>query len=69
MKLDADTLRLSATDLANHLACRHVTALDRGAAGEPLILGLTPSEDTLTGHAWLDGQEEAVAHYPMTIRL
>ena len=32
MKLDADTLRLSATDLANHLACRHVTALDRGAA-------------------------------------
>ena len=32
MKLDADTLRLSATDLANHLACRHLTALDRGAA-------------------------------------
>ena len=32
MKVDAGTLRLSATDLANHLACRHVTALDRGAA-------------------------------------
>src|SRR5262245_16707467 len=32
MKLDADTLRLSATDLANHLACRHLTALDRGVA-------------------------------------
>jgi len=32
VKLDADTLRLSATDLANHLACRHVTVLDRGAA-------------------------------------
>src|SRR6266540_2669914 len=32
MKLDGDTLRLSATDLANHLACRHLTALDRGAA-------------------------------------
>jgi len=32
VKLDGDTLRLSATDLANHLACRHVTALDRGAA-------------------------------------
>ena len=32
MKFDDDTLRLSATDLANHLACRHVTALDRGAA-------------------------------------
>src|SRR6266511_2385525 len=32
MKLDGDTLRLSATDLANHLACRHLTGLDRGAA-------------------------------------
>jgi predicted RecB family nuclease len=32
VKLDQDTLRLSATDLANHLACRHLTILDRGAA-------------------------------------
>ena len=32
MKLDDGKLRLSATDLANHLACRHVTALDRGVA-------------------------------------
>jgi uncharacterized protein len=32
VKLDAGTLRLSATDLANHLACRHLTVLDRGAA-------------------------------------
>ena len=32
MKLDADTLRLSATDLANHLACRHLTTLARGEA-------------------------------------
>ena len=32
MKLDGVTLRLSATDLANHLACRHLTGLDRGAA-------------------------------------
>ena len=32
MKLDTDTLRLSATDLANHLACRHLTVLDVGAA-------------------------------------
>ena len=30
MKLDAGQLRLSATDLANHLACRHLTALERG---------------------------------------
>ncbi len=32
MKLETDTLRLSATDLANHLACGHLTALDRGVA-------------------------------------
>jgi len=32
MKQETNTLRLSATDLANHLACRHLTSLDRGAA-------------------------------------
>ena len=32
MKLDQDTLRLAATDLANHLACGHLTTLDRGLA-------------------------------------
>ena len=32
MKLETGTLRLSATDLANHLACRHLTGLDRGVA-------------------------------------
>ncbi|HEY6867798.1 MAG TPA: TM0106 family RecB-like putative nuclease [Candidatus Eisenbacteria bacterium] len=32
MKLEGPALRLSATDLANHLACRHLTTLDLGAA-------------------------------------
>ncbi|TMQ73670.1 MAG: TM0106 family RecB-like putative nuclease [Candidatus Eisenbacteria bacterium] len=32
MKLERDSFRLAATDLANHLACRHLTALDRGLA-------------------------------------
>jgi uncharacterized protein len=32
MKRDATTLRLSATDLAGHLACAHLTQLDRLAA-------------------------------------
>ena len=32
MKLETGALRLSATDLANHLACRHLTSLDRGVA-------------------------------------
>ncbi len=31
MKLEPTGIRLSATDLANHLACRHLTTLDRGA--------------------------------------
>ena len=32
MRRAAELLQLSATDLANHLACRHVTTLDRAAA-------------------------------------
>ncbi|MHB1344052.1 MAG: TM0106 family RecB-like putative nuclease [Thermoleophilia bacterium] len=32
MRQAADELLLSATDLANHLACRHVTTLEHGAA-------------------------------------
>jgi uncharacterized protein len=32
VKPDAGMLRLAAADLANHLACRHLTGLDRGAA-------------------------------------
>src|SRR5690349_14078761 len=32
MKREVAWLRLSATDLANHLACRHATTLDRGLA-------------------------------------
>ncbi len=32
MKQSLDLLRLSATDLANHLACRHLTTLDRAVA-------------------------------------
>ena len=32
MKLIADSLRLSATDLANYLGCRYLTELDRAVA-------------------------------------
>jgi uncharacterized protein len=32
MKVVAKQIRLAATDLSNHLACRHVTTLDLGAA-------------------------------------
>ena len=36
MKLLDGTIRLSATDLANHLACRHLTALNRAVAEKRL---------------------------------
>ena len=32
MKADAGAIRLAATDLTNHLACRHLTSLNRGVA-------------------------------------
>ena len=32
MKQQGNVIRLSATDLANHLGCRHLTGLDRSAA-------------------------------------
>jgi uncharacterized protein len=32
MKVVADSIRLSATDLANYLGCRHLTELDRAVA-------------------------------------
>jgi len=36
MKLLDGTIRLSATDLANHLACRHLTALNRAVVEKRL---------------------------------
>src|SRR5258708_158395 len=42
MRLASGHLRLSATDLANHLACRHVTSLDlqvmSGKRAEPQLV-------------------------------
>ncbi len=39
MRVESNTVRLSATDLSNHLACRHLTSLDlsvaAGKRGEP----------------------------------
>src|SRR5262245_12925281 len=36
MKVEGSTLRLSATDLAGHIGCRHLTELDRLVALEKL---------------------------------
>ncbi|MGC4083730.1 MAG: hypothetical protein QM736_16870 [Vicinamibacterales bacterium] len=56
MKVVAGRIRLSATDLANHVACRHLTALDRAVAEERLA----PPEST----AWLPAsmQQRGEAH-------
>jgi len=32
MRIQADQIRLAATDLSNHLACRHLTSLDLSVA-------------------------------------
>jgi uncharacterized protein len=51
MKIIADRVRLSATDLANHVACPHLTALDLAVAQERLH----PPEIT----AWLPASMQA----------
>lgn len=56
MKVVTGRIRLSATDLANHVACRHLTALDLAVAEERLA----PPEST----AWLPAsmQQRGDAH-------
>jgi uncharacterized protein len=56
MHIEGDVIRLSATDIANHLACRHLTQLDRAVA-----------EGRLNAPAWRDPnlkilQERGLAH-------
>ena len=56
MHIEGDFIRLSATDIANHLACRHLTQLDRAVA-----------EGRLNAPAWRDPnlrilQERGLAH-------
>ena len=56
MKIVADRVRLSPTDVASHVACRHLTALDLAVAQGRL----RPSEIT----AWLPAsmQQRGEAH-------
>jgi hypothetical protein len=56
MKIIGDCVRLSATDLANHVACRHLTSLDLAVAQERVA----PPEKT----AWLPAsmQRRGEAH-------
>ena len=56
MKKYATSIRLSASDLSNHLACRHLTVLDLGVAdGERLApVWISPDAQIL--------QERGIAH-------
>ena len=48
MRLHDSTLVLTPTDIANHLACRHLTQLDRARlAGERIELRQDPRIDAL----------------------
>lgn len=45
------------------------TALDRGAAREPLAMGLSAEGEGVCGHAWLTEAQRGAASYDVTIRL
>jgi len=44
-------------------------ALDRDAAGEPVVFGLDLASAGPRGHAWVDGTGEAVTAYDVEFRL
>jgi uncharacterized protein len=56
MKTSAENIRLSATDLSNHLACRHLTALDLSVA-----VGERPKPAWNSPDAWVL-QQRGIAH-------
>src|SRR4029453_14858449 len=63
MKLESGVLRLSATDLANHLAGRHLTMLDRGAAeGGVAPPGWTRPEAAILAERGLEHERGFLAH-------
>jgi len=56
MKASSANIRLSASDLSNHLACRHLTALDLAVAG-----GWRPAPTWHSPDAWVL-QQRGIAH-------
>ena len=56
MKASSENIRLSATDLSNHLACRHLTALDLSVA-----VGARPKPSWSSPDAWVL-QQRGIAH-------
>jgi hypothetical protein len=56
MKADSGNIRLSATDLANHLACHHLTSLDLAVA-----VGARPAPAWHSPDAWVL-QQRGIAH-------
>src|SRR5262249_4685126 len=63
VKLEPETLRLAATDLANHLACRHLTTLDRGLAeGRWKAPGWDRPEAQVLKHRGFEHERAYLAH-------
>src|SRR5947207_2014874 len=56
MKSNGQRIRLSATDLSNHLACGHITSLDFAVAA-----GLRPAPEWRSPDAWVL-QQRGLAH-------
>src|ERR1700722_7027233 len=56
MKVSAASIRLSASDLSNHLACHHLTGLDRAVA-----VGERPAPSWHSPDAWVL-QQLGLAH-------
>src|ERR1039458_1960288 len=56
MKASSANIRLAATDLSNHLACRHLTALDLAVA-----VGARPAPTWHSPDAWVL-QQRGIAH-------
>src|SRR4051812_13002293 len=56
MKWNEQKLRLSASDLSNHLACRHITSLDLAVAA-----GLRSAPEWRSPDAWVL-QQRGLAH-------
>src|SRR6266849_482577 len=63
MKLDGSRLRLAASDLANHLGCRHLTNLNRLVATGTLKVPtwLDPSVKVMA-ERWLEHERQYLEH-------
>ena len=69
MRLHDSTLVLTPTDIANHLACRHLTQLDRARlAGERIELRQDPRIDALRHRGETTRKDSSIRSPPRVCR-